>query len=120
MPCFWATIRGRWSGLVNHSRPRRIVSRELLVDVLHSGEDEQTLSSSVCWPRAALHSRAVVMNAWCRYNIIVDMIGYYEMNDFPKSSSQTSTSNSQVTHAKKDCKRHTGSTVPKRYIYGDK
>ena len=72
MPCFWATIRGRWSGLVNHSRPRRIVSR-LLVDVSHSsGEEEQTLSS-VC-PRAVLHrsNRAVVMNAWRRYNNIVD------------------------------------------------
>ncbi len=131
MPCFWATMRGRWSGLVNHSRPRRIVSR-LLVDVLHSfGEEEQTLSSACC-PRTALHRssrRAVVMkNAWRRYNNIVDS----EMidDDGYRLSTQhrifallerhhRATSNSQVTMRRKIANVilvvQTGTSIPKGY-----
>jgi len=58
MPCFCATISGRWSGFVNHSRPRRIVSR--LVSS-HSADGDVHVLSWFCCPRAALHSRAVVM-----------------------------------------------------------
>ena len=58
MPCFCATIRGRWSGFVNHSRPSRIVSR--LVSS-HSADGDVHVLSSFCCPKATLHSRAVVM-----------------------------------------------------------
>ena len=37
MEWLWATMRGRWSGLVNHSRPRRS-----LVGVVHVEEGEGT------------------------------------------------------------------------------
>ena len=47
----------RWSGFVNHSRSRRIVSRL----VLHSADGDVHVLSSFCCPRAELYNRAVVM-----------------------------------------------------------